>query len=546
MGWSRSTWRSARCHCKPQIETLEGRTLLSVVPGSRGHATYPRLANSTLLHHHPGPTDSSSSGGSSTDFGTIDEASMVRQAYHVDGSGSTVAVIDTGVNYNHEALGGGFGPGHKVVAGYDFANGSPDPISTSTMHGTAVAGIIASSDPSHPGIAPGADIAALKVLGDNTPGNFNKVADALQWVIDHHQDDNITAVNISMSDGNSYMYNWFEKDGGVGQKITDLIKQLDDLNIPVIAVTGNSFDGKTQGQGFVAIVSNTISVTATDASDHLVSDAQRLGQALGGDFATDIAAPGQGITAPSDGESNFALGDGTSFAAPQVSGAVVLLQQIYQSRYGTPPSVSDLDQWLKAGAVPVSDPVTGITIGRLDIVKAASMIPKPTPPQAAQQNLTPPQGIQGSPGGAADTSGQASRGGSPNAGDPGSQTSTTTTSGQSSPVLNTSPNQRSQPTTTPSVAPGSLATPPPASGNQGSQATKTPDPGDQGSQATPPPPPGKQNAQDGSAGATSGPLVLLNVNISTFGPDSTQHVASSGAGVFSLFSQLLKLQRVKS
>ena len=535
MGWSRSTWRSARRHRKPQIETLEGRTLLSIIPRSQVLDTRPRSTSPSLLQHHPRPTASSSSGGSSINFSTIDEAAVVRQAYHVDGSGSTVAVIDTGVNYNHEALGGGFGPGHKVVAGYDFADGTPDPIATSSMHGTAVAGIIASSDPSHPGIAPGADIAALKVLDNNMPGNFNNVADALQWVIDHHQDDNITAVNISLSDGNNYMYNWFANDGGAGQKITDLIKQLDGMNIPVIAATGNSFNGKTQGEGFPAIVPDTISVTATDASDHLVSDAQRLGQALGGASATVIAAPGQGITAPTDGESDFAKEDGTSFAAPQVSGAVVLLQQIYQSRYGTLPSVSDLDQWLKAGAVPATDPVTGITIGRLDIAKAAGMIPNPTPPVAAQEILTPPQGSQGSPGG------------STNAGVPGSNTSTTTTSGQPSQAVNTLPNPGSQTsTTTPHVSPGSQATPPQESVNQGSQATNTPAPGDQGSQATPPPTPGKQNSQDGSTGATFGPLVLSNVSISMFGPNSTQHVASSGAGVFSLFSQLLKMQRVAS
>ncbi|MBV8382285.1 MAG: hypothetical protein JOZ63_06745, partial [Planctomycetaceae bacterium] len=167
------------------------------------------------------------------------------------------------------------------------------------------------------------------------------------------------------------------------------------------------------------------------------------------------------------------------------------------------------DQWLKAGSVPVFDPVTGITIGRLDIAKAASMIPNPTPPQAVQENLTPPQGSQGSPGG------------SPNAGHPGSQTSSTTTSGQSSQALHTPPKQGSQASsTTPPVAPGS--------------------------QVTPPSTPGIQNAQDGSAGATSGPLVLSNVSISMFGPDSAQHVASSGAGVFSLFSQLLKMQRVAS
>ena len=39
----------------------------------------------------------------------------------------TVAVIDTGVDYNNPALGDGFGPGAKVIAGYDFADNSSNP-----------------------------------------------------------------------------------------------------------------------------------------------------------------------------------------------------------------------------------------------------------------------------------------------------------------------------------------------------------------------------------------------------------------------------------
>ena len=39
----------------------------------------------------------------------------------------TVAVIDTGVDYNNPALGGGFGPGDKVIAGYDFADNTANP-----------------------------------------------------------------------------------------------------------------------------------------------------------------------------------------------------------------------------------------------------------------------------------------------------------------------------------------------------------------------------------------------------------------------------------
>ena len=67
-------------------------------------------------------------------------------------------------------------------------------------------------------------------------------------MIDNHAQYNITAVNLSLSDGNNYASNWFAQDGGVGQQITGLIDQLDALNIPVIAATGNSFNGQ-QGDG---------------------------------------------------------------------------------------------------------------------------------------------------------------------------------------------------------------------------------------------------------------------------------------------------------
>ena len=52
-------------------------------------------------------------------------AAETRSTYNVNGSGMSVAVIDTGVDYNNAALGGGFGPGDKVIAGYDFAGSIP-------------------------------------------------------------------------------------------------------------------------------------------------------------------------------------------------------------------------------------------------------------------------------------------------------------------------------------------------------------------------------------------------------------------------------------
>lgn len=192
-------------------------------------------------------------------------------------------------------------------------------------------------------------------------------------MIANHAKYNITAVNMSLSDGGNYAQNWFATDGGAGQEVTSLIGQLTAMNIPVIAATGNSFNG-AQGEGFAAIVAGTISVTATDLSGNLLSNAQRLGSAIGGASATTIAAPGEGLTAPS-GDSGTATVEGTSFAAALVSGAVTLLQDIYVSRFGSLPTVAQIKSWLQQGSNPISDPVTGITLGELNIPKAASLIP---------------------------------------------------------------------------------------------------------------------------------------------------------------------------
>ncbi len=103
------------------------------------------------------------------------------------GKGVKIAIIDSGINYNHPDLGGGFGPGKKVVDGYDFVNSDADPMDDQG-HGTHVAGIaaangsiiIAGIDWS---IARGADIISMSLGGSSQPtdefaGVLNIVSDA--------------------------------------------------------------------------------------------------------------------------------------------------------------------------------------------------------------------------------------------------------------------------------------------------------------------------------------------------------------------------------
>lgn len=347
MTWFRNLARRPdRCCRRPVVENLEVRNLLTA--GTN-------VANSLLA-----PVEN------------LIGAAATRDTYHVDGSGLTAAVIDTGVNYRNANLGGGFGPGHKVIAGFDFGDGDGDPIAAS-QHGTSVAGLLAGNEPSHLGVAPGADIVALKVFKDDGSSDFSKIVSALQWVVDNHSQYNISVVNISISDGGNYNFNWFQFDGGIGQKMGSLVDQLAKLNIPVVTATGNSFNG-TEGQGFPSIIPETISVTGSDPSDKLLGEAQRLDAKQGGASATDLAAPGSGLTGPSDGDSYTGV-SGTSFAAPVVSGSIMLLQELYASRFGQLPTLDQINSWLKAGADTITDSVTGMSIGRIDILKSAGLVP---------------------------------------------------------------------------------------------------------------------------------------------------------------------------
>jgi len=109
----------------------------------------------------------------------------------IDGTGIKIAVIDTGVDFNHPDL-FGWGPDGKVVGGYNFIDEAKPPMDTNG-HGTQVAGIIASDGEIH-GIAPKAKILAYKVSENGEGVSSDLIIKAIEKAIE----DDADIINISL------------------------------------------------------------------------------------------------------------------------------------------------------------------------------------------------------------------------------------------------------------------------------------------------------------------------------------------------------------
>ncbi|TPX71855.1 hypothetical protein SpCBS45565_g00948 [Spizellomyces sp. 'palustris'] len=118
-----------------------------------------------------------------------------------DGTGVKVAIVDSGVDYTHPALGGCFGEGCRIAYGYDFAGdgflgeNGPEPVPDSdpmdcTGHGTHVAGL----DGRVVGVAPSVTLAAYKVFGCEGGTTSELILKALEQAYA----DGVDIVNLSI------------------------------------------------------------------------------------------------------------------------------------------------------------------------------------------------------------------------------------------------------------------------------------------------------------------------------------------------------------
>jgi len=273
------------------------------------------------------------------------------------GTGTTVAVIDTGVDYTRPAFGSCTSPGVpaacKVVF---FQHFEPNPVSLDPDgHGTNVAGIVL-------GVAPGTRIAALDVFNGSTASSSDILA-AGNWVIANKSAYNIVAMNLSLGSGR---YTSPETTG----PYNSLVASSRAAGILTVAAAGNdgytnalSSPGATAGVVSVGAVYDsafgTISFPALPCTD--VSAADKVACFSNSASFLTLLAPGSQITAAGITDS------GTSQATPHVAGAVAVLRAAFPAE--------TLDQTVArlTDGVPITDSRNGIAKPRLSLPLALGL-----------------------------------------------------------------------------------------------------------------------------------------------------------------------------
>lgn len=280
------------------------------------------------------------------------------------GGAGTVVVIDTGIDLNHEFFGpdlDGDGVADRIIFQYDFADNDFD-ASDQTGHGSHVAGLIAGGDLRYPGIAPEANIIALKVFGDDGRGKFADVERALQWVIENAVAYNIDAVNLSLGDG----MNWSTSIGGYG--ISDELAVLADLGVITVAAAGNGYGlFNSPGLAYPAADPNTISVGAVwdsnrggpwrfgpNGTDYSTAAGRVASFSQRDSYMLDVFAPGAILTSANQYGGVSAM-RGTSMAAPQVAGAAVWAQTIARHTLGRSLTTSEFRYLLRQSGTRLVD-----------------------------------------------------------------------------------------------------------------------------------------------------------------------------------------------
>ncbi len=208
--------------------------------------------------------------------------------------GVIVAIVDTGVDYNHPDIAANY-----YIGGYDFINNDADPVDDNG-HGTHVAGIAAAVTNNGVGVAgiSQSKIMAEKVLSASGSGSYSAVASGIT-----HAANNGAKV-ISMSLGGGFKSNTLQ----------NAVNYAWNKGALIVAAAGNDNSGKIS---YPAAYPNVIAVSALNPDDSFAYYSNH-GKKI------ELAAPGTGVysTYPGGG---YATMSGTSMATPFVSGSAALV-----------------------------------------------------------------------------------------------------------------------------------------------------------------------------------------------------------------------------
>ncbi len=240
----------------------------------------------------------------------------------ITGKGVRIGLLDTGVDYMHSALGGGFGTGFKVVGGYDFVNSDADPMDDNG-HGTRLAGLMVGWGETFRGMAPGAELLAFKVLDNNGDGLMSNVLAGIEHAVDPD-------MNPATADGARVLLLPLTCGGNSDDPLSQAVQSAVANGVVCVVAAGDGGPGY-QTIGSPASAPLALAVGACGPGGDILPASSRGPAPKTLQVKPDLVARGSCIlsTAPGGG---YEVVSGTAVAAANAAGAAALMRERFPGR----------------------------------------------------------------------------------------------------------------------------------------------------------------------------------------------------------------------
>ncbi|MEA3255349.1 MAG: S8 family serine peptidase, partial [Candidatus Altiarchaeota archaeon] len=295
------------------------------------------------------------------------------------GSGVTVAVFDTGIDTDHPNLWNNliweecFLHGGCPITGGTRASGLGS-AEDGNGHGTHVSGIITSSNTIYKGVAPDADIVAIKVLDDAGNGRVSDEIAAIDWVTSNNDTYGIKIINLSL--GSGAFSGTCDSINTAEAAVAEAAKSA---GITLFSASGNeAYNSQMSSPACISSVISVGMVYDANVGDIIWGDpevcsdymtwADKIACVSNVSSVMDLLAPGAMITSSYIGGGNNSLG-GTSQASPHAAAVAALLLQKNSAL-----SPDDIANILKNTGMSIFDSRIGLSFPRIDALSALNAI----------------------------------------------------------------------------------------------------------------------------------------------------------------------------